>query len=320
LRDEFERAVEMGRRNAELISLGKAWCTHIRNDRGPLGVGLLEQQTGLPIAGGRFTCDYARNPVQMFGMDLAVSALDFYEHNCPGCPYRAPGNRVPNLSTWAEPQLAERERIEHERQAAAQAARVDRERRAAHRRIVTAQLSAAAQGLVELLNRLDGDAGDAEAAESLTASARLTPEAFTPEVREILLTDTVALSSSEMLDALVSLDEAGVLSDDPRLRGLARRAMEDGWGRQAAARYLLSHGEGYGPESPPHRGDHPSRCPLWGLSRFTRRAGSLALLPRLGPGGSRDRCAFAADARRSVAAGRRRRERRPARCSRSFGR
>jgi hypothetical protein len=82
VRDEFERAVEMGRQNAEMISLGKAWCTHIRNDRGPLGVGMLEQQTGLPVTGGRFTCDYARNPVHTFGMELAVSALDFYQHNC----------------------------------------------------------------------------------------------------------------------------------------------------------------------------------------------------------------------------------------------
>jgi hypothetical protein len=204
---------------------------------------MLEQQTGLPVTGGRFTCDYARNPVHMFGMELAVSALEFYERNCRGCPYRAPGNRVPNLSTWAEPQLAERERVEQERQAAAQAARVDRERRAAHRRMVAAQLPAAAQDLVELVNRLDGDGNDAEAAESLTASARLTPEAFTREVQEILLTDAAELSSSAMLDALVFLDEASVLSNGPRLRGLARRAMEDGWGRQAAARYLLSHGE-----------------------------------------------------------------------------
>jgi hypothetical protein len=243
VRDEFERAVEMGRQNAEMISLGKAWCTHIRNDRGPLGVGMLEQQTGLPVTGGRFTCDYARNPVHTFGMELAVSALDFYQHNCKGCPYRAPGNRVPNLSTWAEPQLAERERVEQERQAAAQALRVDRERRAAHRRMVAAQLPAAAQSLVELVNRLDGNGSDAEAAESLTASARLTPEAFAREVQEILLIDAAASSSSAIVDALVSLDEAGVLSDSPRLRTLACRAMEDGWGRQAAARYLLRRGE-----------------------------------------------------------------------------
>jgi hypothetical protein len=243
VRDEFERAMEMGRRNAELISLGKAWCTHIRNDRGPLGVGMLEQQTRLPVTGGRFTCDYAKHPVHMFGMDLAASALEFYEHNCPGCPYRAPGNRVPNLGTWAEPQLVERERVDQERQAAAQAAKVAHERRAAHRRMVAAQLPAVAQGLVELVNRLDMDGSDVEAAESLTASARLTPEAFMREVQEILLTDAGALSSSAVLDALVSLDEAGVLSDGPRLRGLARRAMEDGWGRQAATRYLLSHGE-----------------------------------------------------------------------------
>ena len=108
MNDQVEQAVEVGRRNAELISLGKAWCTHLRADRGPLGVGMVEEMTGLPVTGGRLTCDFARRPVGLAGMELEPTALAFYEDNCMGCTDRAPGNRVPNLSTWAEPLLAER--------------------------------------------------------------------------------------------------------------------------------------------------------------------------------------------------------------------
>ena len=51
--DQVEEAVEIGRANAHLISLGKAWCTHIRADRSGWGVGMIEEITGLPVTGGR---------------------------------------------------------------------------------------------------------------------------------------------------------------------------------------------------------------------------------------------------------------------------
>ena len=68
-----------------MVSLGKAWCTHIRTDRSGWGVGMVEEMTGLPITGGRFTCDFARQPVRSSAMQLAMTALAFYEHNCKGC-------------------------------------------------------------------------------------------------------------------------------------------------------------------------------------------------------------------------------------------
>ena len=67
MNDEVARAMAIGRENDELIALGKAWCTHIRTDRSGLGVGMVEEMTGLPITGGRFTCDYAEHPGGLAG-------------------------------------------------------------------------------------------------------------------------------------------------------------------------------------------------------------------------------------------------------------
>lgn len=87
--DQFEQAVGIGQQNTHLISLGKAWCTHIRTDRSGWGVGMLEEMTGLPITGGRFTCDFARNPTEVSAMQLEATTLGFYEDNCKGCGHRA---------------------------------------------------------------------------------------------------------------------------------------------------------------------------------------------------------------------------------------
>jgi len=152
--DEVARAMSIGRENEELIALGKAWCTHIRTDRSGLGVGMVEEMTGLPITGGRFTCDYAEHPGGFAGMQLAASALGFYEDNCRGCPHRSPGGRVPNLGTWAEQLIAERQRREEAEEEARRTVLAERKSRAAHRRVVAASLNAAAQEVVELVNRL----------------------------------------------------------------------------------------------------------------------------------------------------------------------
>ena len=61
MRDEYEDALSIGLENEEMIRLGKAWCTRIRTDHTPFGVGLVEELSGLPISGGKYRCDCARN-------------------------------------------------------------------------------------------------------------------------------------------------------------------------------------------------------------------------------------------------------------------
>ena len=235
--DQVEQAVEIGRRNAELISLGKAWCTHIRADRGPLGVGMVEEMTGLPISGGRLTCDFARRPVGLAGMELEVTALGFYEDNCVGCSDRAPGNRVPNLSTWAEPLLAERVEQERAREEARQAELVERQKRADHRTLAARALSATSQEIVRLINRIDLEPADGEAYESLRDHARLAPDAFTDDIKALLYTDTRMLRSSVLLEVLVTVDTPG-----SQLHDLCLDAVREHWGRTEGCRYLCEHG------------------------------------------------------------------------------
>lgn len=239
MNDEVEQAMATGRENEELIALAKAWCTHIRTDRSGLGVGIVEEMTGLPVTGGRFTCDYAEHRGGLSGMQLAASALGFYEDNCQGCPHRSPGGRVPNLGTWAEPLIAERQRREEAEAEARRIVIAERESRAAHRRVVTAYLSAAAQEVVELVNRLDLDPADTEAAESFRAAAKLAPDAFTDDLKAMLYTDARVLRSPVLLDALINLDSHG---DPTALHSLCHDAASEGWGRAEGFRHLAQHG------------------------------------------------------------------------------
>ena len=238
--DQIEQAVEIGRENAHLISLGKAWCTHIRTDRSDLGVGMVEEMTGLPITGGRFTCDFAQRPGELAGMQLAATALGFYEDNCRGCPHRAPGGRVPNLSTWAEPLLAERdEREKAEAEAAAlQAALAEQQKRADHRTLVAASLAATSQEIVGLINRIDLEPSDTDAQESIRALARLAPDSFADDMKEMLYTDARMLRSSVLLGVLVAVGMPG----GAPLHELCLNAVREGWGRDEGCRYLSEHG------------------------------------------------------------------------------
>ena len=236
--DQVEQAVEIGRENADLISLGKAWCTHIRTDRSEWGVGLVEEMTGLPITGGRFSCDFARQPTEFSGMQLAASALGFYEDNCKGCPNRESGGRVPNLSTWAEPQLAERDEQEQVYQAAQQAELAERQNRADLRALVAASLPASSQQIVTLINRIDLDPSDTDAHDSIRNHARLTPDAFAADVKDMLYTDARLLHCAVLLDVLLEVDTPG----GAQMHGLCLNAAREGWGRAEGCRYLSKHG------------------------------------------------------------------------------
>ena len=224
--DQIEDAMAIGRENERLISLGKAWCTHIRTDRSELGVGLVEEMTGLPITGGRT------------GMRLEVSAPEFYEDNCRGCTYRAPGGRVPNLSTWAEPLLAKRAEQERAEAVAQRAALTERQQRADHRTFIAASLPASGQEIVRLINRIDLEPSDSDAHESIRELAHLAPDAFADEIKEMLYASARMLRSSVLLDVLLVVDTAG----DEELHELCLDAVRENWGRTEGCRYLGEHG------------------------------------------------------------------------------
>ncbi len=239
MQDEFEETVEIGRENEKFISWGKAWCVHIRRDRAGMGVGMIEEQTGLPVAGGRFACDFARESLGFSGMRLADSALVFYENNCVGCTERSPGDRIPNLGTWADGVIAERS----QRQAAEAEARrsedEERYRRSAERTRLGAPITAAAQKVIEAVNKLDADSSDTDAADFLRDAARLAPDSFPEAVKKMLYSDAQVLKRPVLLEALVLLDSP---SDPPALHPLCVDAVADGWARAEGLLYLSEHG------------------------------------------------------------------------------
>lgn len=236
--DEIERVLPGGRENQKFIELGKAWCTHIRTDRSMLGIGLVEQMTGLPITGGKFTCDFARNPGNLVGMMLSATALDFYEDNCLGCQDRSPGGRVPNLSTWAESLLADRHRREiaesQEQQVAAKKCR----QRIEHRRLASVSFNSTSQEIVELINRLDLDISDTEAEQKLKETATLLSGTFI-EIKDILYEAVADLKSSVLLEVSIAIE--GDLNSD-KLRSLCVAAVSEGWGSSEACSYLSKNG------------------------------------------------------------------------------
>ena len=172
-------------------------------------------------------------------MELEVTALGFYEDNCTGCTDRAPGNRVPNLSTWAEPLLAERAKQERAREEAQQAELAERQKRVDHRTFVARALSATSQEIVALINRIDLEPSDTDAYESLRGHARLAPDAFTDDIKALLYTDTRMLRSSVLLEVLLAVDTAGA-----QLHELCLSAVREHWGLTEGCQYLSEHGLG----------------------------------------------------------------------------
>ncbi|MDE0353871.1 MAG: hypothetical protein OXM57_14405 [bacterium] len=238
IEEEFQDAIEMGRENQKFISMGKAWCTNIRVDRGIWGVGMVEQATGLPVSGGSFACDFARNPGGMSAMRLASSALAFYEDNCRGCEHRSPGGRVPNLGTWAEGLIADRERREAAQAEEDRVAAQEQQRRISQRQAVSASLDAAAQEVVALVNRLDTDPSDEEAAEMLRTTARLAPDSFPDELKDQFYIDAPLLKLPILVEVLLELDSQ---ASPPELRFLCLTAVRDRWAITEGCGYFSEH-------------------------------------------------------------------------------
>ncbi|MDE0138832.1 MAG: hypothetical protein OXM57_05910 [bacterium] len=236
--DMVEEALELGRKNKEMMELGKAWCTHIRAHRVG-GVGLVEQMSGLPVTGGGFTCDYATKPANPYLMQLSESAVSFYENNCRQCTDRSRGGRIPNLGTWAEQQIAERDEREQEEAERERVAAEERQQRVNNRTFVAGSLSAAAQQVVGLVNRVDLHRWDEEAANELRAAAELAPEVFSDEIKQMLYVDADQLRIPVLLEVLLRVDAS---TGSALLHSLCVSAVRDGWAQSEGCRYLSENG------------------------------------------------------------------------------
>lgn len=205
--EELQRAYEIGVENAELLVLAHAWCKHVGRDRGPLGVGIPEQMTGLPISGGSLRCDYAKSPPTIYGMRMGHGALEFYESNCVGCPHREPGGEPPDLRTWAEERRREADAAAVEREAARIARQAARDVRARERRIRLGNGRAVRGQILDLLERIDVEEPDAESTADLLVLAEHDPSVFDDDVMESVLGTAMARRIPSLVDAVVIAHE-----------------------------------------------------------------------------------------------------------------
>jgi len=195
---DIDQTIRSGEWNQKVSELIHNWCSHARVVKSG-GVGLIEQQTGLPIGHHSMDCDYA-TAGGFAGWDLGEAALDFHDRNCVACTNRNP-LRLPNLTQL----LGRREKILAERRKAEDLAKRRRieahSRRKATRDALRASSPVTAHTVFEQLDQLDAQRCQ-EHEISLVETARLAPESFTPELIEHLF---LQLEAGEHW-----LDEAGL--------------------------------------------------------------------------------------------------------------
>ena len=143
--DRIAQAIQIGEENHQILRLAEAWCRNISHTKGPLGTGLIEEMTGLPVGGGSLRCDFATAPT-IFGMQLKNTAVGFYEENCIGCVDRAATDATEHLGSWADVRIAERGRMDAEAARQHQEALEASRMRAANRRFCSV-------GLIQLHSR-----------------------------------------------------------------------------------------------------------------------------------------------------------------------
>jgi len=253
IQEDMDRTTAIGIENLQIIELAANWCEHIDIDNRFQGVGLLEQATGLPISGGSFRCEFAK-PSRVSGMVLARTAVDFYEENCIGCPHHKPRGVSPNLGTWADAIIAERnaaarqaeqERVERvERQAA----------RSAARRFAIGVPDPSVQTILDLVDRIDTEDPDSEAADLLLKSAELSPEDFHDKLLEHLAAEAVASDRGVLLEAVFRVFELSGRPPVAVVLDLAFTAIAQPIAAKAAGRMIAGHATQIPMDPPVRRG------------------------------------------------------------------
>lgn len=239
-------ALDIGLENLEILRLASAWCKNATMSGG-MGVGELERATGLPINGGSLRCDYAKAPPQLLGMQLAHSALAFYEANCVGCADRVPGGEEPNLATWAEEQRRQREveRARLERERADESAR--RAERHQDRRRRLSSTSAPVAQILELVERIDAERPDTQAAKDLLILADQEPEALDDAVLLDLRETALAVRGDALMDAVLLVGERRGTPDRDVLP-IAIEAMRNGLAMSRAGEIIARSAETLDPD------------------------------------------------------------------------
>ena len=245
--DEIAQAIQIGEENLEVLRLADAFCQNISYTRGPFGVGLIEEQSGLPISGGSLRCDFASAP-SIFGMRLKETAVGFYEKNCIGCGDRAATKSPEHLGTWADARIAKRERLRanaaQERIEALEASRS----RAANRRFLLGQTDPATQSILDLLDRVDSVDKDQEAEELLVKHAEMAPGDFSDSLVEHMTAEALEISNGVFLEASLAIFERQNRPSAESALKIAFRALREDIAVGAAGRIIATHADDFNVE------------------------------------------------------------------------
>ena len=218
--DGIARAIRIGQKNAEVLTIAQNWCAHLETQLFG-GIGLVEAETGLPIGSRSFKCIHA-SAAGMAGMDLEHIALDFYDRNCRSCDKRVPV-RMPNLGDL----VYQREEAAKEQARAAALARDKRQeaydRRHASRELLKQQCDEVTGGILDTIASLDREANP-ETAKVFRQLATVAPERFNREITDSLFALANDTDSPTVLDAVLNV-LLEVNADPSRLCELALKRL-----------------------------------------------------------------------------------------------
>jgi hypothetical protein len=242
--DLLNQALGTGLENLAVLQLAAAWCQNIGDTKGPMGTGMVEQITGLPISGGSLRCDYAKAPT-MFGMSLEHTALDFYEQNCIGCAHRKPTDATEHLGTWADALIAERDEQCRQQEEAHRQAVEARQRRHKERRLLLGAPDVTLQSILDLIDRIDAEAHDPEAERLLLSHAEMAPGDFPDELVDHMTNESTAIGNDALLKSVIAIfDRQGRPATDRMLK-VAFDAVGRDVAAAAAGRVIAVHAKSF---------------------------------------------------------------------------
>lgn len=219
----YGQIVRDGERNKEVAELIHNWCSHARvSNKG--GVGLIAQQTGLPIGHFAMECDFA--PASGFaGWYLESCALDFHDRNCAHCDKRQ-AVRMPNLSILVGQRDREAIRQQEKADRAEAELKAALEERKKQREALRVGQNAAGRALIDDLDTLDTTHAD-DAKTRVVETVRLAPEVLTPSLSDYFFELTASPEAGcqdVALQALKCAKADPARLADAALRCLAKRA------------------------------------------------------------------------------------------------
>jgi hypothetical protein len=198
----------IGERNLEFMQLVAKHCAHMKVVLSPLGGrGMAEEMLHLPLNERTIRCEHAKKAAGL-AIRLDWIAVEFYRDNCVECTFREPRG-IPNLKMHVEEldqraaaEEAAREQARQKRDAEREARRVRRQRLLAGEPYATIEQMA-------LLDRLDAEPPDYDAATQLCTVAQHAPELFTQAAVAVIIETARATKHPALLSTLRALAHAG---------------------------------------------------------------------------------------------------------------